>query len=266
MAEETTRNDQGQFAARLEQADMPTYKKMRTAQLAGDDEEDIDTEPAKQPTGEESMSEYKKLRKEQEQQKTGGGLQKKIDRMHRDKMEAKREAQELRERIARYESGEVKPGEAPPQPEVSDEDRRAWQARETRHDAAVEKARTEDPDFEDVQKAAGKIPITKGMRFHMLKMDNTWEIVKYLAKHPEIAKEWIYLPFGEANEKITKLSGKLEAAAERKDLADQIAKKIPSAAPSPIKPLGGGSTRNHTPLDEMDMQAYKKARAAGRVR
>ena len=104
------------------------------------------------------------------------------------------------------------------------------------------------------------------MKWQMLKMDNTWEIVKYLAKHPEVAKEWIYLPFGEAAEKITKLSGKLEAAAERKDLADQIAKKIPSAAPTPIKPLNGGATRNHVPLEEMDMPAYKKARAAGRVR
>ena len=111
MADET-RTENGQFA-KLDQADMPTYKRIRAAQIAGDDEEDIDTEPAKQPTGEESMAEYKKLRNEQERAKTGGGFQKKINRMHRDKMEARREAQELRERIARYESGEIKPGEAP---------------------------------------------------------------------------------------------------------------------------------------------------------
>jgi hypothetical protein len=161
MADET-RTENGQFA-KLDQADMATYKKIRAAQLAGDDEEDIDTEPAKAPTGEESMAEYKKLRNEQEQdRKHGGGVQKKINQLTKQRSIAREENEKLRQQIARYESGEIKPGEVPAQPEVSEEDRRAWQARGARHDAAVEKWRKEDPaDFEEVNKAAGKIRINE---------------------------------------------------------------------------------------------------------
>jgi hypothetical protein len=57
----------------------------------------------------------------------------------------------------------------------------------------------------------------------------------------------------------------LEEESRQDSLAEKIGKVV-SKAPSPIKPVNGGSTRSHVPLDELDMPAFKKARAAGRVR
>jgi hypothetical protein len=264
MAEETTRTETGQFA-RLDQVkDQATYNRVRAAQLAGKDEEEESdaAEEPKQPTGKESQAEYNRLRNEQ---KNGGGVQKRIDRIVKQRETAREEAVALRERLARYESGEAKPGEEPAAYEPSEQEKTEAQRVRDRHHARIEHARKNIENFEKRVAAAPPIHITHAMAGKLMDLDNGVEVGLYLAEHPELSKDLHTLPTAKAIEAISKIAWKLEMESAQDSLAEKIAAKIPKRY-EPIKPLNGGSTKSNVPLDQMSQRDYNKARAAGRIR
>ncbi len=255
MADETTRNEQGQFG-RLDQADMPTYKRVRAAQIAGKDPEEDDDEPADEPSGkEETQREYNEKR----EKKQGGGIQKKIDGLIKQRSLARKEAEELRQRIAQYERGE-----APAAPEPSEEQQTELQRAKDRHHARVEHARKNIPDYEKRVAAAEKIMITYEMGGKIIDLDNGPEVSLYLLEHPEISKDLHKLPTAKAIEAISKIAWKLEMESAQDSLAEKIAKKIPP--PTPIKPLNGGGHHGPRPLRDLSQAEYKLARAKGQTK
>jgi hypothetical protein len=174
---------------------------------------------------------------------------------------AREEAQQLRERLARYESGEAKPGEQPTVQEPTDQEKAESQRVRDRHHARVEHARKNIPDYEKRVSAAPPIYITHPMAGKLMNLDNGVEVGLYLLEHPEISKDLHTLPTAKAIEAISKIAWKLESEAMREDLADKIAKKLPK--PEPIKPLNGGGHHGPRPLREMSQAEYKAARARG---
>jgi hypothetical protein len=261
MADEINRNEQGQFA-RLDQVDQRTYNRVRDAGrdvIEKEDEEDFAA--PEEPTGKESMKEFKKIRDAQTNPKSGAGVQKRIDRLIKEKSE-------LQKRLERFESGEQTNGHSvdgkSSQPEPTEEERANAQKKHDRYHWRLEEARKKHEDFEELREAGAQIRITQAMAGQILDLDNGPEVAVYLARHPEIAKDLHKNPRA-AQREIDYISRKLEEESRQDSLAEKIGKVV-SRAPSPIKPVSSGSTKSSVPLDEMPMAQFKKARAAGRVR
>jgi hypothetical protein len=261
MPEETLRNENGRFLP-LDQVDQRTYNRVRDAgkdSIEKEDEEDFAA--PEEPTGRENMKEFRKIREAQTNPKSGAGVQRRIDRLIKERAE-------LRERVARYESGEQTNGHSvdgkPSQPEPTEEERANAQKKHDRYYWRLEEARKKHEDFEELQKIGGEIKITPTMAGQIIDLDNGAEVAVYLARHPEIAKDLHRNPRA-AQREIDYISRMLEEESRQDSLAEKIGKVV-SRAPAPIKPVNGGSTRSTVPLDQMDMKAFKKAREAGRVR
>jgi hypothetical protein len=89
------------------------------------------------------------------------------------------------------------------------------------------------------------------------------DLAIHLVEHPEVVDQLKAMPVERAVRET------LEAMAIIKFQAQQAAsgqqsqpRKAVSLAPAPIKPLGGGNTKSSLPMDEMNFQDYKRARAA----
>jgi hypothetical protein len=262
---ETLRDETGRFLP-LDQVDQKTYNRVRDA---GKEEIDDEVEDEKPPelTGKEPLKDFKKIREAQINQKSGAGVQKRIDRLVKESKTAQKEAAALRERLARYESGQqANSGEesGARAGEPSEEEKAELQRVIDRHHARIEHARKNIPDYEKRLAAAPELRLTDEMNGRIMDLDNGIEVGLYILEHPEISKELQALPTAKAIERISKIAWRLEYEAMRDDLADKIADKIPKF--SPIRPVSSGSTRSSVPLDEMPMEQFKKARAAGRVR
>lgn len=295
-------------------------------------------------TGEEESKDYKEKRQEQQGKNRGGGFQKRIDRLVKEKAL-------LQERLARYESAngnsthqeeslESSPAERQAEPERTetpeeepkvralkqrypDWDRVMERARNERmrisddaanvmrssdnaghiaymlasnealrnefnklpsaqqveqirqmdrHIAFVESGGQQDADrfkrgmaelskkhsdFKELVSAAHDIKIPEAMSRQILSLENGPDVTIYLARNPKIAQELADMDPKSSERELWRISGQVEA---------HNGEKLVSKAPPPIRPVSGGFSRSSVPLDEMDMEAYKKARAAGQKR
>jgi hypothetical protein len=243
----------------LDTVDMPTYK---AAREAGNVETVSveDAEDARPPeiTGKEEMKEFKEKR---DHQKSGGGWQKRIDRLTKEKSVLEEGQKQLREELARYKASEHSNG-AGPQKEQPWDETEIRKKEFDRFHHSVKEMREQRADWKEIESAAEQIRVTQDMQAQIISFENGHDVVIYLAKHPEVSRDLHKMSAFEAMRKLDRISLKLELDAERKEQRSQSASK----AFAPIHPVTGGATRSTVPLDEMDMKAFKKAREAGRVR
>ena len=112
-------------------------------------------------------------------------------------------------------------------------------------EANLNKARESIADFDDVIDSAGDVPVTQTMRDAILESDVGALLTYHLAKNPAEAQRIAQLsPVAQI-----KALGAIEATLQAKP-TPQVSK-----APSPIKPLGGGSGGARDP-SKMTMDEY----------
>lgn len=145
----------------------------------------------------------------------------------------------------------AKPAESRPNPEQEEYQSRVQYARQELIDSGSEKYE----DFEDVV-TAENVKITPVMRDAIFSLDDPdvkAELTYYLGKNP---KESARISKLEPIRQVAEI-GKLEA---KLSLADPQAKR-PSKAPSPINPVGGGSTAPNDIIEpEMSFEKFMKVR------
>ena len=94
----------------------------------------------------------------------------------------------------------------------------------------------------------------------LMTMENMPQVAHYMSHHPEVAdklNELAKTNLGRAIAEIWKVSESLASATPPP--------KKRSNAPPPPSSVNGAATRSSVPLDEMDFESYKTARAAGRI-
>jgi hypothetical protein len=82
-------------------------------------------------------------------------------------------------------------------------------------------------------------------------LPNGPETFRHLMLNPDVAQRIAGMPSRRAA--VLEL-GRLSAKLDRRPM---------SRAPTPIRPVSGGSSKSSVPLDQQDMSAYKKRRASG---
>lgn len=87
-------------------------------------------------------------------------------------------------------------------------------------------------------------------------------IMEYYYENPEEFSELHSMP---PEEVVIEVAGVVRQIKKGQKSEDKPVKIVSKSAP-PIKPVSGGNTKSSVPLGEMDMAAYRKARAAGRIR
>jgi hypothetical protein len=146
----------------------------------------------------------------------------------------------------------------------------------------VTAAKAKYEDFDDVVNESVKSPwpeknatkmemaAAEAFRTAVFEDENAGEISYYYGKHPDEFLKLGGLTPAQVVKAVARLSDKLgpvetEEKEETEEVEEKPAKIVSKSAP-PIKPVSGGNTKSSVSLDQMDMAAYRKARAAGRVR
>jgi hypothetical protein len=277
-------------------------------------EMEMASEVTEVPIDQLSQSDYRKARsegqtlverepeekhEEDKPKKTGGGFQKKIDRLTKQLAESERQLEAARK---------TEPAKAAPAPVVDVEPKRedfasdadwmkatakyiarqelkaereeqtkkeADEARKAEFDAYNEKAIAAKAKYDDWAEVVGQsITIPPSVHAAVIEMENGPDVAYYLGTHPEFCKELMEMSQSKANGKIWAISEKLAAdeGEEEEETEEEVEPEKPKveAKPEkkkfePIKPLGGGSTKSSVRLDQLEMKDYKKARQAGRT-
>lgn len=147
---------------------------------------------------------------------------------------------------------------------------KARQAEETKRKAEDEqKARTatwqdrvaeftkQHDDFDEVLESI-KVPITPAVLQTVMDSENGPALAYWLAQHVDDLKRISGLNELAAAREI----GKIEASLTQPKPATPAKQKV-SAAPVPIKPVGGTAAAHKKPLTEVSFEEYKKRRQAG---
>jgi hypothetical protein len=123
------------------------------------------------------------------------------------------------------------------------------------HIARVNEAKEKYDDWDEASEEAHNIPVA--VYNALIEMENSGEIMYYLAKHPEVCDGMTATTQYAALRELGKIEAQLAAP--------PVAAKPKTNAPPPITPGGRGATRTSRPLDdpEVGYQEYKKRRAAG---
>jgi len=146
----------------------------------------------------------------------------------------------------------------------------------------VTAAKAKYEDFDDVVNDSVKSPwpennptkmdlaAADAFRTAVFEDENAGEIQYWYGKHPEEFLKLGGLTPAQVVKAVARLSDKLgpaetEEKEETEEVEEKPAKIVSKSAP-PIKPVSGGNTKSSVSLDQMDMAAYRKARAAGRIR
>ena len=113
--------------------------------------------------------------------------------------------------------------------------------------------RKEVPDYDDLIEAAD-IPVSQAMAQAITESDIGPRVALYLANHPEEAESMLNLSPSATLRAIGRIEAKIEAEGSKKQI---------SGAPKPIKPVSGsGSGANSGPADNQSMDEWLKARNA----
>jgi hypothetical protein len=128
----------------------------------------------------------------------------------------------------------------------------------------LEAVKAELPDYEDMV-ASSTVVVSDAVRDAILESDVGPRILYELASDDELGAKIANLSTAQA----LKMIGKLEAKFESKD--EESAKSKPVAvksnAPKPINPIRGtGSQSVYTDGEQLEYQAYRAARKAGKIR
>lgn len=132
----------------------------------------------------------------------------------------------------------------------------------------AEEARKRFEDFDEALNAS-ETTFPEFFIQSIRELDNGPDVAYFLAKNPETREELKAMTLGKAIAELGKISAALGAVEEKKVekpvKAEEQPAKFPSKSAPPIKPVPGGNSKSSVPLDQMDMKAFKAARAAGRV-
>lgn len=141
------------------------------------------------------------------------------------------------------------------------------------HNIRVSEARARYDDFDEITNVT--LPwkemgdAAKAFQVALLEDENSAEIMYYFGKHPEELEQLADKSAVGITKAIARISDKLTAKPAEEETEDEPEEKkepikLVSKAKPPIKPVTGGTTKSTVPLDQMDMDAYRKARDAGR--
>jgi len=140
---------------------------------------------------------------------------------------------------------------------------------ETYNNAAAEFRREHD-DYDEVLSA--DVPIHQGVQMAIIEMDNGPAVAYYLGTHRDVAAKLMDMSEARAMAEVGRISATLgvsetdeptsksEEEEEPVHRASPPPRKAISAAPAPIKPLGGGNTKSSLPMDQLDYAEYRKLR------
>jgi hypothetical protein len=121
------------------------------------------------------------------------------------------------------------------------------------HRERLAQAREEHEDWDAVAKSAESMTIPPAVEMAIMEMENSAEVLYYLASHPEAYEKMSELtPFRQIGE-ATRISDKLAAKIAP-------AKRARSAPPEPISPGGKRPTKSSVKLDDMSTDDYLAAR------
>lgn len=123
-------------------------------------------------------------------------------------------------------------------------------------------ARARIEDFDEVV-GASDVTVPKDVILAIPEMENGPDVAYFLGKNPDICAELLEMTPLKAIGMAWKISESLINGGKKEKAEEKP--KLQSKAPAPIKPVTGGNSKSTVPLDQMDMRAFKEARAAGRV-
>lgn len=123
-------------------------------------------------------------------------------------------------------------------------------------DAYNQRVREVSEKYEDFAEVVGSadFKVPNSVVVTAYELENGPDLAYHLAKNPEICDELMKMSPVRAAAYAAQIAASLESGAPKP--------KPTSRAPKPIKPVAGGSTRSSVPLDQLDYQAYRKARDA----
>lgn len=132
-------------------------------------------------------------------------------------------------------------------------------------------ARRKYDDFDET--LSDQVPIYQGVLNALVELENGPEVAYWLGKNRDQAQELMKLTETRAIARIGQISAELgngDVISEKPDaeIAEEEAeeeeprpkRRAISAAPAPIRPVGGSSTKSSVPLDEVDYATYRKIR------
>ncbi len=219
-----------------------------------------EAEPAEETKGEEDapVEETKRKRSAKER----------VEKMAREKRAAVNEAQQLRERLKRYEdqktpdpakyddldqleadraaSAAAKVRKAEVEHEVTDADERATSARQAEWAARVTEFKDEAPDFEQVVFQNAQLPISATMAEILMDADSGPQVAYYLGKNPVEAAQIAGQNEREQALAIGRIEGRLNTKPVRRT----------TQAPEPVKTVSGNSPGAVSDIAKMDMKTY----------
>lgn len=128
----------------------------------------------------------------------------------------------------------------------------------------LESVKAELPDYEEMV-ASSSVVVSNEVRDAILESDVGPRILYELASDDELAEKITNMSTIGALRMIGKLEAKFEAKAEEPAKRKPVAAK--SNAPAPINPLRGTSSKSvYTDGEQIDYQAWKAGRRAGKIR
>lgn len=272
-------------ASRL--ADKQPVEEAKEPEVVPDSSEGSEEQPE---TPVESETTEKQETEGEEKPEKKGGFQRRIDKLTREKRELEAKLGELEGKLA--DKPAVQPKEEPkPTPEgkpsiekyetydeyvealaewkidqrekarVAEESKRKAEAEQQARNATwqerVAEFSKQYDDFDEVLESI-KVPITPAVQNTILESENGPALAYWLAQHGDELKRISGLSDLAAAREI----GKIEASLTQPKPAVQAKPKV-SAAPAPIKPVGGTASAHKKPLTEVPYEEYKKRRLAG---
>ena len=128
----------------------------------------------------------------------------------------------------------------------------------------LDAVKSELPDYEDMV-ASSTVSVNDAVRDAILESDVGPRILYELASDDELGAKIANLSTAQALKMIGKLEAKFEVQAEEPAKSKPVAVK--SNAPKPINPIRGtGSQSVYTDGEQLEYQAYRAARKAGKIR
>lgn len=128
----------------------------------------------------------------------------------------------------------------------------------------LDSAKAEFPDYDDMV-ASSTVSVSDAIRDAIIESDVGPKILYELASDDELAAKITSMSTASALKLLGKLEAKFEAKAEEPAKSKPVAVK--SNAPKPINPIRGtGSQSVYTDGEQIDFQAYRAARKAGKIR
>ena len=180
---------------------------------------------------------------------------------------------EVRQELRQEREAEQKAAEEAEVKAIFDGHNRRVAETRAKYDDFDEKVNATDTPWKDGTPA--DVRASQAFQVALFETDNSGEILYHLASHPEELAKFAGLSPVKIQMAMGRLADKIghaepeeeeeEEQEEQKPAEEEKPKKPVSKAPTPIKPVGGSSTKSSVPLDSMNMADYKKARAAGRV-